>query len=493
MRPLVLFDGEDIFKQDISERDRNWLLNVKDVTGKLITKKYISHGIDGYDEEASLFPCQKRAGFVGFIFIDGRQIISFPKYLRGMNLDNTEDVEQKSKLLSRALFCYQKFLSEYDSLYEQCVKDPANIYELYKRLLSNYFRHGLYKKSAVVKSKKGRIDWKDTVNRKHVSIINGIPLYFTTENRRKVFLENEVTEIQKAVLNAAARDAFVEYSKVTFVESKLSIQQILSDRKKYLNILALEKQQIFNDDDLEMVNLLIKIIEGEQVQFAARSSNKHTSIFAVADFKVLFERMVDDYFQNELSTDWSNITDKFSLRRVNEEGQTISWVLNPKEFSGPANYLAYRGRNARREWTDIIIPDTLYEDSKSDKVYIIDAKYHKYEVDARGNVKGLPGQQADIYKQYYYAEVIENYLRNVLHSNSKVRNVFILPINEKDQDNELLRPLHCSGYNKRGGEKIFLVFINTSSMMQEIFDGKSDFRKNREVLNTVINDYLTNN
>lgn len=117
--------------------------------------------------------------------------------------------------------------------------------------------------------------------------------------------------------------------------------------------------------------------------------------------------------------------------------------------------------------TNRLLPDTIMKNPFDGILYVIDAKYYKYGVKEKRQIKDLPGI-ASITKQIIYAEYIAS-LNNMIDSPDRIRNVFILPFNGKE---------HQSHYSLIGLAKaewfasiydytnIYTVLVDTKHLMK---------------------------
>lgn len=514
MNPIILFDGHKI--SDVQ---------LKDIPDNLLNKGYnYWETEDGELETKKLFPDGK-VGFCGFLYFNGTQIVSLPKYeCREGLCPDAEALMPKIDRLAELLFHYRDYLEQRDSLYQYCVTHQPgdNLILLYKKLRGDYFRRGIYKKDAVVPAPKGRIDWHATVSRKKAFLSGDAPFYRNPLRKRKVFAENEVSEIEKAVLNYISERNFLGSKQPSFSDAALSMGEIQSDLRKYLRLLEREKRQAHRDDDVKLILLLMRILQSELIA-AASADKADPHIFAVANFEFIFEKLLGDYFGNELVDDLASKTEvdsDFSLQKINRIGQTIQWHLKgplADRIDGIENYTARKllGNFATADdlkytlQKDTARPDAVYR-YQNECLYILDAKYHQLSIwsikqqerDELRLLDGLPNQSADIYKQYYYAEMLKHYVQEKnsppenRHLPTKIQNVFVLPKQkeffdrdekkDKKSDEKADEKLICAGYNERGDERIYLVFADTYRMMQDIISGNFDVEQNRKELARVI-------
>lgn len=404
--------------------------------------------------------------FVGYLLLgdtpdqEGTMLVSLPKYLYHAPPWKETDLTARilyTDFLWQLFQKYHEFLKEDDPLYANCVRGESNLLRRAFQMLQKYQRYGIYTCRERQQSfTKGRIDWSSTVKRSTPVLIGGVPIYQKPYRKHDSLEENLVSQIQRTLVNGC-----LPWYDIPRPSCNLPYDEVLRE-ESYLQALKREQQIVNRDSDKEIINSMIRFIEGERLV-------QGHPFYAVSNFEVLFEYILGDLFGNQIGGPLP------SMKEINKQGQTIGWFKPDGTSFDCSNYK--NGSSTR----DSVIFDTAYVFQND--CYILDAKYKRWSQDGK-TADNLPKQNEDIYKQYYYAEVMRNYSQNTEAAGkrfSDICNCFVLP--QIDESGFLITKLAES---RKGSEKIHLLLLNTTKAIRLLLrNAPVDVNQNRAALKAV--------
>ena len=236
--------------------------------------------------------------FVGFCIEKNKMLAVFPKHFFD-NLDKRSltksEVEYNVELLFKVINKYNRenrlklqankyFGAENNFISDYPFDDFYDIYEYYRKF-------GIYREddSKLEKSTKGKISWKDTIQKSNVIVSNAnlifLPIYSKIKSSKNVF----ISECMTFVINHTIKmfDCFLKMPLVPRKESKFNF---LSNREYTLRELYQYKGSIFKDNEKKLIKSLISFFEKYDKQ--CYSGNIHLKINY---FDRIWERMVNQY------------------------------------------------------------------------------------------------------------------------------------------------------------------------------------------------------
>lgn len=338
---------------------------------------------------------------VGFVFQNEKILVVFPKHymkhdrLNELNHSHEESVED-IKLLYDVIkkYCekenttasarsYMGFLD--DKKYESDYPFAA-FYEIYEY----YQKYGLYreKETLVKKNEKGKISWKDTMQKSQKIISGGnlifAPIYASKKNYKHVF----ITECMAFVIDHTI-EYFSDFLSMKKTDMQKSKFDYLGNIDYVINRLIASKNEVFKDINKKLVQSLIDFFV--QYKDVSRGGKIHIKI---RHFNMIWQKMIGYYLNRHfvgISADGNAVLfdDSIVISNVTFEDKTFD------DIDDSSNHFYI---------------DVDHFAMSNDKIYIFDSKYYS----SIGELN---------YKQFAYNEILRYYNPNV----TEINNVLLLP------------------------------------------------------------------
>lgn len=442
-----------------------------------------------------------RSNFVGY-FCDEELYISLPKItndsisITGANEAATERARIYATEFDRLLkvLCrYSKHLAKKDALFSTMLQDPANELSIARKLGEHYLRCGLYTVSEIDTNYRSGISlWGKTVAKVTPDIVwnpsnsSYIPIYPRVIKKRYRREESDITEIQKAVLKHYFYEENVSAILQIWpvVDNSIYTFEQLKGTEYFIQRLNEELIRTFDEDSRELLELLIHAL-------SVHSQPHRRRVYAILKYDVLFEAMLGDYFNNQLSL-WNR--GKHSLTNVsfasNYHDVGLISDINADEYSLIKWNLC--GIEAKREDNyNIFIPDVVFDLPELNQCVIIDAKYYNIKVieknqDSEENIKDYPGTH-DVLKQIHYEEIFRK-IYSKLDTPPDITNMFVVPLSESMQKARgILSYIGRISVNYKYEKKdILVIAADINALASMLLSGKNNITTNRkELLNLI--------
>ncbi len=326
--------------------------------------------------------------FVGVKMTCGDVCINFPL---GFSLSEDDNNLRKEILLLLNVLSdntnkkQSEFLREVNR--ERSVRFPV---QAYMAIISDFLSRGLYREQEVFYevSKKGKINWKRTINSQKIYEQNGNLFYMNFVTKRNGFNENGwITLIHEYLVYESFLKIGWLYT--DYIPPRPSIKW---DKKLFLGIIQEKLSHTNNDKNIDLFSNMIKIIES----IGDEQSEKDFD-FGTDRFEYVWESLIDKVY---------GIPDK-----LNYFPKTV-WNLSDGTHDN-----AY------------LKPDTIMKIGND--IFVLDAKYYKYGYTKRAS--DLP-ESTSINKQITYAEYV--YKKKVLKTDGRVYNAFLMPFDRNKFQNK---------------------------------------------------------
>lgn len=338
----------------------------------------------------------KDDSFVGIRIETDDIYISFPM---GYDIGQADDRELRKEILS-LMNVLQRFNSNQ-------INKNSNISNSYNKLkfpilsyqfiVLDYLSNGYYIEKEIYYSNdsKGKINWKQTIQKKKSYISNNSAIYLDFFVKKNIINENTMlTRIHEFCVYESFKKIGWLYT--DFIPKKLSVK---FNKSQFLTILNDAISATNNDNKKRVFTSMINIINAVNEGTGMTSSNS----FGTCSFEYVWEKMIDYIFG-------------ISNKEIYFPKATWS-LINPS-------------RNIK---SSLLRPDTIIK--KDNKIYIIDAKYYKYGITR--NQLHLPASSS-IEKQITYGEyILSDTFRDIVSDNIEVvYNAFIMPakLNSKNYE-----------------------------------------------------------
>ncbi|MGL5088645.1 MAG: LlaJI family restriction endonuclease, partial [Cetobacterium sp.] len=380
---------------------------ISDITNVSINKSHYKNQIDELLEQGILFLEKSDIyyfKFVGSINFLEKLIIIFPKY----KALPKKELTTKNKEYTKQLFdIFEKY--EANSIREDNLmikdysdeKDYFSLFSLYKELMEDYIKNGLYenKKSIHELAGMGEIDWNRTVGE--------IQPFFST-NKKPIYMdyyshdtedeqENYIKFIQMELLSKATKyfdqfktlglnivDLEYHFDDEVFGETSYKIYKINS-----------ELREVFMEKKIRLLHLMKEILENLE-----HSKTNDLSLYGTKNYEKVWERICQDVLGHQ-----KHWIEKIAKPRWKDFKNNIETEVNT------------------------LLPDiTILDDNI---FYILDAKYYNCNFDDNGKLKGSKPGVGDISKQFLYQGAYEDYFLE-LKQEYKYYNAFLMPTEDID-------------------------------------------------------------
>lgn len=246
----------------------------------------------------------------------------------------------------------------------------------------------------------GIINWKKTIQRSSIIYKNNV-IYNDFINRMKKPYQNIFIEIYKYCIYKSIEMIWfltnVNKNIIHPIHKKLSKSMI----RMYIDYLKNELANTFSDEKRLRINHMISIVESEK-----NIDSINSIVFGVDKYQYVYEKMIDVLFGNVKNKEY--YYPKADFIKKNNEKEELS--------------------NDDIESLSKLRPDTI--NKLNDEILIIDSKYYEF-----GNIP----QTESVAKQVIYGKKVD-----LLHPNSKIYNVFLIPKNISKSN---MFPFEFAGYS----------------------------------------------
>lgn len=362
--------------------------------------------------------------FVGILIVKGIAIIVYPKYIRDIQLDKFNNYK-KFRQIFKVIYQYQKRQEQQIYLSTDNFINNENILSVAIQLLNYYGEYGLYNigKTLIEVNGDGEINWFKTINEMSATLSGNSPVYIDYYTEKNITdTQNMIRQIQLAVLT----DIKEKYSDLlSLLDYDISFEDEiflsdLGDEESFLYYLDKELMIQFISHKIELIKLLKMYIQSK-----TRENNVDTiSVFGVTKFDRVWEDVCKVVYEDNLEHSLIDLNLKYKNTYENN--------IKLKEFV------------PKPTWTNLIDGkeystlkslelDTLHVNKETKTFEIYDAKYYLISF-ANNKINGQPGV-SDITKQYLYELTYKDLAEENGYS---FINRFIVPIDNKQQDNQLI-------------------------------------------------------
>lgn len=340
----------------------------------------------------------KENSFIGIKYQKDSIIISLPLGYEKSIFDTTEELNSEQKVDLLFLLKTINLAKSYDkesAEFGNNIGDKNEIpFNSFLWIINDYFNNGLYQdiEKKYTQRGHGKINWKRTLNAEHffnkksVDFIN--PFYETNIHKN-----NLITELNNYCLHVSSDYIGFLFGKISLPECSLKPITIQNNINYYIELVNKEFSKAFND----------------------RKKILLTNI----------KRILTMSFNNNFEIPQSFGTMKYEYAWENMVIETLGSKINISKFF-PNAYWNINGK--KEEDKSKLRPDSIYIDKKSNKAYILDAKYYKYGV--TGLTSDLPHTDS-IQKQITYGDHILNNPNIYGFQKNNIYNAFIIPFNKK--------------------------------------------------------------
>ena len=285
-------------------------------------------------------------------------------------------------------------------------------------MISDYINNGIFQdveKEYKQKINSGKINWKKTLNSEHFfsdnSIIFTYPFFETKQQ-----INDLITDLNIYCINQSIEYIGFLFGNIKKIDSNLTDEIVNKNIKYYIDVLNKEFIKSYNDRKKMLLNHMKRIIS---MSYSLNSDIKLN--YGTKRYEYVWETMVNGTFGTE------NI-------EISNYFPEAFWTLS-----------IYN--NERKKDSSKLRPDTVFKDVKDNKLYILDAKYYKFDITKK---RGDLPHTDSIQKQITYGDhIIANKEKYDNIDSNSVYNAFVLPYDKYDKDNEkynLLQEIEYCGF-----------------------------------------------
>lgn len=368
--------------------------------------------------------------FVGILIVKGIAIIIYPKYIRDIQSDKTNNYEKFRQIFS-VIYQYQKRQEQQIYLSSGSLINNENMLSVSIQLLNYYGEYGLYNigKTLIEVNGDGEINWFKTINEMSVILSGNSPVYIDYYSEKNITdTQNMIRQIQLAVLTDIKKKyndllSLLDYD-ISF-EDEVFLSD-LGDEESFLYHLDKELMVQFISHKIELIKLLKLYIQSK-----TRENNIDTiSVFGVAKFDRVWEDVCKVVYEDNLEN---------SLRDLNLKCKNMSEKdMKLKEFVPKPTWTNLIDGKEHSALKSLEL-DTLHINKETKTFEIYDAKYYLISFTSN-KINGQPGV-SDITKQYLYELTYKGLAEENGYS---FMNHFIVPIDNKEKDNQLIAKVSFS-------------------------------------------------
>lgn len=368
------------------------------------------------------------------------------------NVEKELSLKQKTDLL-----LFLKTVNLVKSLYNEKTELGINSgenneipYNSFLWLINDYFNNGLYQEveKRYFQKSHGKINWKRTLNSEHY-FENDRVVYVDPYYESNVQINTLITELNNFCLHISFKYIGFLFGKFNLLKCNLKEEKVKENLKYYINIINKELSKSFNDRKKLLLSSMKKIIE---MSFNENIANQES--FGTRKYEYAWEKMINTTLGTKI-----DISKFFPNAYWNIQGQI--------------------GEDKSK-----LRPDSILIDSRTKKIYILDAKYYKYGI--TGNMYDLPHTDS-IQKQITYGDHIANNPQIYGIEKNSIFNAFILPFNKNKEPFKCSESMKYLGFassawrDKKANynyEKISLLLMDTKYVIDCFYHNeKADIAK----------------
>lgn len=327
--------------------------------------------------------------FVGIRFLDGSPQVIFP---HGYAIPSDE--KECRKDIFRLLGVLQMFSNHEEG---ENVKNQKKILaklpiSSYQYIIQDFLQNGYYTEKEVryVRSQRGKISWKRTIQQEDAQIDDGNVIYLNFQVKTNhIKSDNLLTHIHRYCVY----QSFFLFGWLYFSSDYLPEKpRITFNKKLFLSVLKQALSNTFNDSKRKLFQSMINILSNNDDEMEIKSLS-----IGVNRFDPVWEKLIDVVFGEP------------------DKG---------KYFPHATWHII---KNGIVEQSSALEPDTIMK--YDGKLYVLDAKYYRYGISDRPN--DLP-PTSSIQKQITYGKhIAENF--NEVEFNH-IYNAFVMPFDSKGAD-----------------------------------------------------------
>lgn len=371
--------------------------------------------------------------FVGAINFLEKMIIVFPKYKSLPEKELTYQNKEYAKQLFKIFEKYEAKSVREDNLLAKDYneeKDYFSLFALYKELIEDYMKNGLYEnqKSIYEVSGMGQIDWSKTVNEIH-------PFFSTT--MRPIYIDyysHDIEEEQENYIKFIQMELLAKATKYFNQFKELGLDIIDLDYHFDDNVpgevsykiykIDSELRQVFMERKIKLLNLMKEILENLE-----HSKTNDLSLYGTKNYEKVWEHICQDVFGHQKK--W------------------IDQITKPrwKDFK----------TNVTSE-VNTLLPDITIQ--KENDFYILDAKYYNCEFNEKGKLIGSKPGVGDVSKQFLYQGAYEKKFESE-GLKYKYNNAFLMPTEDTIKDYEIIGEITFP-LKEFEGKEIKIIKLNTN-------------------------------
>lgn len=427
-----------------------------DEINEKIKKFNLSDGDKRYSKKLKNFILD----FVGFVIEKEKILAVFPKHF--FNDDNNfkeyneKEVEENIKMLFNVI-CKYNTEKKSKTVANKYIGDEDNFesdypFESFFKIYEYYKKYGIYKEDEVIISKntKGKISWKDTIQKSNTIVSNGnlifLPIYSKIKSNKTAF----ISECMTFVINYTIKN-FSYFIQLPIVREKECKIDFLTNKEYTLRQLYQYRSTIFKDYQKELVNALITFFESYDKK--AQGGAIH---FKINYFDMIWESMVNKYLNDcfvKVDTENNKLIFDYKRKKHNKKFENKKFNIDKSEHGF------------------FIRPDHYYSDENT--IYVFDSKYYKEITDLN-------------YKQFSYTILLGN---SKFGNNKELYSALLLPGKNKNGLHLKLDLPYCQ--LNQGCNYIIEQFLNVKLLMKNYLNLniESEIIKDNENSKTEYNIY----
>lgn len=262
----------------------------------------------------------------------------------------------------------------------------------YQYIIQDFLAHGYYTEREVkyVKSQRGKINWKRTIQQEQAQIDNGNVVYLSFQTKTNRINDNNLL---CQIHHYCVYVSFMKFGWLYFSSDYLPEKpEIPFNKKLFINALTKALGETYNDQKRMLFQCMLNVVCEEDEE-----STLNNVAVGVNRFDPIWERLVDYVFGED----------------------------DKEQYFPHATWHIIK--NGKVEQNSALEPDTIMK--WDDKIFVLDAKYYQYGVS--GATCDLPATTS-IQKQITYGKHIAEQIKEV--EENKVYNAFIMPYDSKDSE-----------------------------------------------------------
>lgn len=379
--------------------------------------------------------------FVGLKYEKGKVIIFLPIGYNAQIFNTDKELSSEQKVDLLLLLKTVTLAKNINDEKTNFGKNIGNNYEIpynsFIWIINDYFNNGLIQdiETKYFQRSHGKINWKKTINSEHYFEENGI-IFINPYYNASVPTNTLITELNIYCIETSFKYIGFLFGK-TFIQKSNLTEEFIKNNKKYcLDVINKELTKSFNDrKKLLLINMKrILMLNSDGILDVHRAYGTHR-------FEYAWEKMVNNTLGSKID--------------ISKFFPNAYWNIQGKIEEDKAK----------------LRPDSILLDVRSNKLYILDAKYYKYGI--TGNISDLPHTNS-IQKQITYGEHISNNPQMYGIKKNDIYNAFILPFNRQKEPFKCDDNIKYMGFansawrNKQDNynyEKISLLLVDTKYLI----------------------------